>query len=221
MAVTQHDAAPTGMLSKSLMSSLLIVETQKSRWTVSPWTLARRAGRQRPLWWSALATSQTTTVSRSTSSTTMSFRMVSGYNGWAVGDQERPSTDRSLPRGPPCRPSHSLAVAGQNAAKSMPTLVVRDWFLDMLDQWRTAARGMQRCLCEVQRGLFNGPLRWKLSAPRAAPLGRKALLSPADMTLLSEHTMRFSDILCLSPVVIRGLVREWLDAEGLDVRAYK
>ena len=93
--------------------------------------------------------------------------------------------------------------------------IARDWFWDM-----------QRCLGEVQRlypGMFDGinpntPYRWKRSAPRAAPLGRKTLLSPADTTRLSEHIMRVTDVLCLSAVTIRGLVYEWLDAEELDVR---
>ena len=104
--------------------------------------------------------------------------------------------------------------------------IARDWFLDMLDQWRRERRwDMQRCLCEVQRlcpGMFDGvdkntPYRWKRSAPRAAPLGRRTLLTPADMTRLSEHIMQVTDVLCLSAVTIRSLVLEWLDAEGLDV----
>ena len=49
----------------------------------------------------------------------------------------------------------------------------------------------------------NTPYRWKRSA--AAPHGRKRLLSPADMTRLSEHILRVTDVLCLSAV-------------GLDVR---
>ena len=85
---------------------------------------------------------------------------------------------------------------------------------------------MQRCLCEVQRlcpGMFDGinpntPYRWKRRAPRAETRGRRTLLSPADMTQLSEHIMKVTDVLCLSAVTIRGLVLEWLDAEGLDAR---
>ena len=103
---------------------------------------------------------------------------------------------------------------------------VRDWFLYMLDQWMTQRRwGMQQCLCEVQRlgpGMLDGinpntPYRWKRSAPRAA-LSRKTLLSPADMTRLSEHILRVTDVLCLSGLTIHGLVLDWLDAEGHDVR---
>ena len=105
--------------------------------------------------------------------------------------------------------------------------IARDWFLDMLDQWRSERQwDMQRCLCEVQRlcpGVFDGinpntPYRWKRSAPRAAPLGRRSMLTTADTTRLSEHIMRVTDVLCLSAVTIHGLVLEWLDAEGLDVR---
>ena len=75
----------------------------------------------------------------------------------------------------------------------------------------------------VRSGMFDGinpntPYRWKRSSPAEAPLGRKTLLSPADTTRLSEHIMRVSDVLCLTAVMIRGLVLEWLDAEGLDVR---
>ena len=44
------------------------------------------------------------------------------------------------------------------------------------------------------------------------------MLSPADMTRLSVHILRVTDVLCLSAVTIRGLVYEWLDAEELDVR---
>ena len=55
-------------------------------------------------------------------------------------------------------------------------------------------------------------------ASPAAPLGRKTLLSPADMTRLSEQILRVTDALCLSSVTIRGLMGEWLDAEGHDVR---
>ena len=108
--------------------------------------------------------------------------------------------------------------------------IARDWFLDMVDQWKTERRwDMRRCLCEVQRlcpGMFDGidkntPYRWKRSAPRAAPLGRRRMLTPADTTRLSEHIMRVTDVLCLSAVTIHGLVLEWLDAEGLDVRPGK
>ena len=46
----------------------------------------------------------------------------------------------------------------------------------------------------------------------------RTLLSPTDMTRLSDHIMRVSGVLCLSAVTIRGLVHEWFDTEGLDVR---
>ena len=104
--------------------------------------------------------------------------------------------------------------------------IVRDWFLDMLDQWKTERQqGIPRHLGEVQRlcpGLFDGinpnaPYRWKRSAQRAAPLGRKTLLSPADVTWLSEHIV-WGDRRGLT---IHGLVHELLDAEGHDVRPSK
>ena len=43
-------------------------------------------------------------------------------------------------------------------------------------------------------------------------------MSTADTTRFSEHIMRVTDVLCLSVVTIHGLVLEWLDAEGHDVR---
>ena len=64
----------------------------------------------------------------------------------------------------------------------------------------------------------NTPYRWKRSAPRAETRGRRSMLSPADMTRLSEHIMRVTDVLCPCAVTIRGFVHEWLDAEELDVR---
>ena len=81
--------------------------------------------------------------------------------------------------------------------------IARDWFLDMLDQWKTERRwDMRRCLREVPAavpGVFDGidpntPYRWKRSAPRGETLGRRTLLSPADTTRLSEHTMRVTDV---------------------------
>ena len=105
--------------------------------------------------------------------------------------------------------------------------IARDWFLDMVDQWKTERRwDMRRCLCEVQRlcpGMFDGidkntPYRWKRSAPRAEARGRRSMLTPADTTRLSEYIMKVTDVLCLSSVTIRSLVYEWLDAAGLDVR---
>ena len=104
---------------------------------------------------------------------------------------------------------------------------VRDLFLDISHQSRTERRwSMQQCLCEVRRlcpGMFdainpNTLYRWKRSTPAAAPLGRITLLSPTDVTRLSEHMMRVSDVLCFSAVTIRSLVHDWLEAEGHDVR---
>ena len=150
----------------------------------------------------------------STSSTTMSFRMVSACSGQAGGNRETPSSDRSparrSPSSPPCR-------SGTKRRKIQVDPIVRDWFLDISYQWKTQRRwGMSQCLCEVQRlcpRMFDGinpniPYRWERRAPRAAPLGRIILLSPGDKTRLSEHILRVTDVLCLSAVTIRGLVYE-------------
>ena len=173
--------------------------------------------------------------------------MVSSCSARPGGDQEKPSIGRSRTRRPPTSKTPRATLAAP-AAPTTPAAalvedepssstakrrkvhvdpIVRDWFLDMSHQWKTQRRwSMQQCLCEVQRrclGMFDGinpntPHRWKRSAPAEAPLGRRTLLSPADMTRLSEHILRVSDVLCLSAVTIRGLVLEWLDAEGFDVR---
>ena len=94
---------------------------------------------------------------------------------------------------PPSTPAAALVEesSGSTAKRRKVQVdpIVRDWFLDMLDQWKTERRwGIQRCLCEVQRvfpAMFDRinhstPYRWKRSSPRAAALGRKTLLSPAD-----------------------------------------
>ena len=157
---------------------------------------------------------------------------------WRPGEAiDRPLTHEELahvktPRAAPVTPAAAPVEdepsgSASKRRKVQVDPIARDWFLDMLDQWRRERRwDMRRCLCEVQRlcpGMFDGidpntPYRWKRSAPRAAPLGRRSMLSPADMTRLSEHIMEVTDVLCLSAVTIRGLVLEWLDAEGLDVR---
>ena len=102
--------------------------------------------------------------------------MVSACSARPGGDQEKPSTGRShtrslptprlpvppQPRQPP-QPLHSLktspAAVGRSAAKSRSDPIARDWFLDLLDQWKRERRwDMQRCLCEVQR-LWPGDVR--------------------------------------------------------------
>ena len=157
---------------------------------------------------------------------------------WRPGEAiNRPLSHEELahtktPRAAPATPAAALVEdepsgSASKRRKMHVNPIARDWFLDMLDQWRRERRwDMQRCLCEVQRlcpGMFDGidpntPCRWKRSAPRAAPLGRRTLLTPADTTRLSEHIMKVTDVVCLSAVTIHGLVHEWLDAEGLDVR---
>ena len=135
-------------------------------------------------------------------STIMSFRMVSACSALPGGDQEKPSTGRShtsssptprlpMPRKPP-QPLHSLktspASARQSAARSTSTPSLATGSSTCCGRQRRWS--MQRCLGEVQRlcpGMFDGvnhsaPYRWKRSAPRAAPLGRRTLLSSADMT---------------------------------------
>ena len=176
---------------------------------------------------------------RSTSSTTMSFRMVSASSGWAGGDQDRPSSDSHTRRSPTSalpvpprqpRPLHSLktslAAARQNATKVHVDPIVSDWFLVVPHQWKTERRwDMQHCLTGVWRlrpGMFGGIsantlYRCKQSAPTEAPLGRGTVLSPAYMTRVSGRTMRVCDVLCLSAVTIRSLVHELCDAEGLDI----
>ena len=167
--------------------------------------------------------------------------MVSACSARPGGDQEKPSATHEelahtkTPRAATAAPATPAATlvedepsgSGSKRRKVHVDPIARDWFLDMLDQWRRERRwDMQRCLCEVQRlcpGMFDGinpntPFRWKRSAPRAETLGRRTLLSPADMTRLGEHIMRVTDVLCLSAATIRGLVLEWLDAEGLDGR---
>ena len=42
----------------------------------------------------------------------------------------------------------------------------------------------------------NAPIAGSRSAPRSETRGRKSMLSPADMTRLSEHIMRITDVLC-------------------------
>ena len=151
---------------------------------------------------------------------------------WRPGEAtDRPLTHEELahtktPRAAPATPAAALVEdepsgSGSKRRKVHVDPMVCDCFLDMLDQWRTM--GEQRSLCEVRRlcpGMFDGikpntPYRGKRSAPRAAPLGRRCLLSPADMTRLSEHIMRVTDVLCLSAVTVKGLVHEWLDSEEL------
>ena len=154
---------------------------------------------------------------------------------WRPGEAiDRPITHEELAHiKTPCAALSAAVVedepsgSGSKRRKVHVDPIARDWFLDMLDQWKTERRwDMRRCLCEVQRlcpGMFdvinvNTPYRWKRSGPRAPPLGRRSMLSPADMTRLSEHIMKVTDVLCLSAVTVHGLVLEWLGAEELDVR---
>ena len=153
--------------------------------------------------------------------------MVSAYSCWAGGNQETPSPDRSLTRRSPTsalqplRPPWPPQWQRCDAAKSTSTPLCATRFLDMLDQWKTeTAMGHAAVLV---RGLVRGSTGTLRTAGHGSRheqhrSARKILLSPADMTRLSERIMRVTDALCLSSVTIRDLVREWLDAEGLDVR---
>ena len=138
---------------------------------------------------------------------------------WQPGDAiTRPLTHEEIASPMPALhfPPHSSktspSAARQNAAKSRST---PSCATGSSTCWTSGGQndrgGMQRCLCEVQRlcpGMFDGihpntPYRWKRSAPAEAQLGRKTLLSPADMTRLSEHILRVPDVLCLGARMAR------------------
>ena len=170
---------------------------------------------------------------RSTSWTTTSSRRASACSARPVGDQEKPSTGRSRTRSWPTsklfvppQPQHSLKTS-RSAARSSWIPSPATGSSTCWTSGRESGRwDMRRCMCEVQHmcpGVFEGtdkntPYRWKRSAPRAETRGRRSMLTPADMTRLSECIMKVTDVLCLSAVTIHGLVLEWLDAGGLDVR---
>ena len=108
--------------------------------------------------------------------------------------------------------------------------VARDWFLDMVDQWKPSGAGTCGGACARSSACApscsSGSTRTLPTAGSGARheqrRGRGSMLAPTDTTRLSEHTMRVTDVLCLSAITIHGLVLEWLDAEGLDVRpSYK
>ena len=80
-------------------------------------------------------------------------------------------------------------------------------------KWKTVQRLYPRMFDGINH---STPYRWKRTSSRAAPLGRKTLLSPADVTQLSEHILRVTNVLC--GLTIHSLVLDWLDAEGHDVR---
>ena len=158
---------------------------------------------------------------RSTSSTTMSSWLVSAYSGWAGGDQERPSpnwshTRRSPTSAPPVplqpprppQPLHSLKTspAALEAAKSTSTPPCATGSSTC---WTSGGlHGDGACSGAYARSSGNSPYCWKRTEPRAARFGRKSLLSPVDMTRLSEHNTQLTDILCLSDMTIRSLVHD-------------
>ena len=148
---------------------------------------------------------------------------------WRPGEAiDRPLTHEELahvktPAAAPVEDGPSCSASKRRKIHVDP--IAREWFLDMLDQWKPSGRCGGACArsSAFARECSTGstrtrPYRWKRSAPRAETRGRRSMLSPADMTRLSEHIMRVTDVLCLSAVTIHGLVLEWLDAEGLDVQ---
>ena len=82
---------------------------------------------------------------------------------WRPGEAiDRPLTHEELahiktPRAAPATPAAALVEdepsgSGSKRRKVQVDPIARDWFLDMLDQWRRERRwDMRRCLCEVQR----------------------------------------------------------------------
>ena len=103
---------------------------------------------------------------------------------WRPGEAiDRPLTHEEIahtktPRAAPATPAAALVEdepsgSGSKRRKVQVDPIARDWFLDMLDPWKTERHwDMRRCLCEVQRlcpGMFDGidkntPYRWKRSA---------------------------------------------------------
>ena len=159
------------------------------------------SGPPSPVCWSGSSTGNV--ICRGTSSTTMS----SAYSGRAGGSPDPLTHDEIAHTSTLCAAPAAQAAPGAALVEDDPSgskrrkihvdLTVRDWFLDVMDQWRTGWRWrMQQCSDEVPRlcpRMFdwfnpNTPYRWKRSAPEA-PLGRRTLLSPTDMTRLSEHIM--------------------------------
>ena len=136
----------------------------------------------------------------------------------AENESSRPGGDQEKPSIVPPQPQDSLKTSPAAVFPSVarPMSILSPATGSSKRRW-----DMQRCSCEVQRrcprvldGINpNTPYRRKRSAPRAALLGRRCL-SPADMTRLSEHIMRVTDVLFLSGLTIHGLVLDWLDAEG-------
>ena len=159
--------------------------------------------------------------------------MVSACSAWPGGDQEKPSTGRSHTRSSPTprltvQLLHSLktspAAALPSAARSTSTRSPATGSSTCWTSGGESGDGTCSGACarsSVCHGMFDGintntPYRRKRSAPRAETRGRRSMLSPADMTRLSEHIMR-GDRRAV-PQRGHGLVLEWLDAEELDVQ---
>ena len=161
---------------------------------------------------------------------------------WRPGEAiDRPLTHEELahtktPRAAPAAPATPAAAlvedepscSASKRRKIHVNPIARDWFLDMLDQWKTERHWGHAAV--LVRGPAPVPLECSTGSTRTLPiagsgarheqrrLAGEACCRPADTTRLSEHIMKVTDVLCLSAVTIHGLVLEWLHAERLDVQ---
>ena len=146
----------------------------------------------------------------------MSSRTVSAYSCRAGGDQE--ASDRSHTRR---SPTPALLVPSPHALQPLQSLKTGQQQRGKTPQSKGSstypATGGQNGNGTYRSSWVRSsacPYRWKRSAEQRMA----GKVCSADVTRLSAQIMRVSDVLCLSAETIHGLVHEWLEAQGLDVR---
>ena len=149
--------------------------------------------------------------------------MVSVCSAWSAGDQPLKHEELAHTNSPraataaPATPAAALVEDEPSASVSKRRKVHVDPIARAESGDGTCSGACARC-SDFAPGCSTGSTRTLPTAGSGARHEQRRSAGELCCRPQTRRIMWVTDVLCLSAVTIRGLVLEWLDAEGLDVR---